>query len=133
VIAHYQGTDSAMDQACPLQIEKLGILGMVNLMFPMSFLFSTLVGGCIGGVLRLFKLRRKERAEWYWLVSEGMLVGLVFVAALSAGIGSVTGTLSPAVVGSEVGAFAIAALSGFVGTAALDYFTKNLFKTDSPR
>jgi hypothetical protein len=127
VIAHYEGTDQATDQICPLQIEKLGILGMVNLLFPMTLLFATVAGGCAGGTLRMFKLRRTRRAQWYWLLPEGILVGLVFVAALSAGLGSATGVLSSSVVGHEAGAFAIAALTGFLGTAALDYFTKNLF------
>ena len=47
-------------------------------------------------------------------------------------LGSATGPLSPAVVGTEIGAFAVAALSGFAGTSALDYFTKNLLKAQKP-
>lgn len=132
VIAHYSGADPATDQVCPLAIEKLGLLGMLSLMFPVSFLFATLAGGAAGGALRLRKLRRKQRSQWYWVIPEGILVGLVFVAAVSAGLGSATGSFSPAVVGSEPGAFAVAALSAFMGTSALDYLTKNLWKTQPP-
>lgn len=106
----------------PQTFYRFGLSGMINLVFPMTFLFATVAGRCSGGTLRLFKLRRKKRAEWYWLIPEGVLVGLVVVAALSAGLGNATGILSPTVVGNEVGAFAIAALSGFLGTSALDYF-----------
>lgn len=35
------------------------------------------------------------------------------------------------IAGSEIGAFAIAALSGFMGTSALDYFTANLLKKEA--
>jgi hypothetical protein len=130
----YQGNPSVtarsdlgeLTQAVP--VEDLGLLALIEIIFPLPFLFAALLGGGLGGFLRAF---RQSPGSWKRIVrrvAEGCLVGVLVVGALSVGIA--VGNFSPAVVGRELGAFVIAGLAGYVGTAVLDKLAKTVFKTD---
>lgn len=109
------------EKTVTIPVEKLGVVGMIELILPIPFLFAAAVGGAIGGLLRASQKRFKH---WQWQICEGVLVSVVIVAALSAGfqLGSLTGNM----VGQVVGVFAVAAICGYTGAALLDRLAKQV-------
>lgn len=102
-----------------IPVERFGLGGMIGLILPGPLLFAAVIGGAIGGLLRAAQKKFKRLP---WLVCEGILVGIVVVAALSAGFQ--LGNVGSSMVAKAVGVFAVAALSGFVGAVLLDKLAK---------
>jgi len=109
------------ERTVTVPVERLGIVGMIELILPIPFLFAAAIGGAIGGVLRA---SQKKFKRWPWQICEGILVAVVIVTALSAGFqfGSLTGSM----VGKAVGVFAVAAICGYTGAALLDKLAKQV-------
>lgn len=87
---------------------------------PWAFLIAALVGGAAGGLSRCFRKRPPEEPPPRPVANlvEGCLVGLVAVAAVTAGL--VIGDLPAPALGTELGAFVVAALGGYYGAPLLD-------------
>jgi hypothetical protein len=113
-----------------IPFDRLGLLGWVRLLFPIPVLFAVLAGGVAGGLLRSFHPARKHRSEWYWLLVEGLLAGVVLVALASSGLAVLPHPVAPGLAGSVLGAFALAALGGYYGTRLIDRATRNLLKPE---
>ncbi|HKS35562.1 MAG TPA: hypothetical protein VJW76_00130 [Verrucomicrobiae bacterium] len=109
------------ERTVTVPVERLGVVGMIELILPIPFLFAAAIGGAIGGILRA---SQKKFKRWPWQICEGILVATVIVAALSAGfqLGSLTGSM----VGKAVGVFAVAAICGYTGAALLDRLAKQV-------
>ena len=100
-------------------MERFGVGKMIGLIMPGHLLVAAVIGGAIGGLLRAAQKKFKRLP---WLVCEGILVGIVVVAALSAGFQ--LGNVGSNMVAKAVGVFAVAALAGFVGAVLLDKLAK---------
>jgi len=109
------------ERTVTVPVERLGVVGMVELILPIPFLFAAAIGGAIGGVLRA---SQKKFKRWLWQICEGILMAVVIVAALSAGFQ--LGSLSGSMVGKAVGVFAVAAICGYTGAALLDKLAKQV-------
>ena len=110
----------------------------VQFVFPISYLIAAIVGGCLGGAGRWYRVSKagpepnrkakrkteqnaetkREQKLWYRYVAEGCLVGFLIVAAVAAGV--MVAHLPTTVVGTELGALVIATAGGFSGAPMLD-------------
>jgi hypothetical protein len=118
-------------EAFSVPIERLGIRGLVQQVFPGPVLFAVLLGGGAGGFLRTFKARRRRRSAWYWFVAEGCLSGVIFVAVLMAvGVARVLPAAGAAVAFTGLAVFGLAALAGYLGTHAIDFVANRLFQSE---
>jgi hypothetical protein len=90
----------------------------VTFAFPATFLLAALLGGCAGGAGSIFRHRARKPSTWRKWILEGCIVGLIIVAAAAGGI--VVFNLPTAVLGTELGAFLLAAFSGYLGAPVLD-------------
>jgi hypothetical protein len=91
----------------------------VECTFPLSLVIGTLLGGALGGFGRVFRKPELFKHK-YRVILEGTVCGLLIFAAAAAGI--VLFTFPPGIIGSELGAFVIAAIAGYTGSAILDHF-----------
>jgi hypothetical protein len=115
IIAYYQNTNSA----CPLTLQRLTAWEMTQMILSLPMLFAGLVGGFMGGLLRLFKGTSWKPVRVARLLAEGVVVGVVTVTLLLSGLlhAQIAGlSTSPKV----VLAFALAAVAGSVGAHFLD-------------
>jgi hypothetical protein len=87
--------------------------------FPLSLIVGTILGGGLGGFGRLFRNQHLFKHK-YRIILEGALCGVLIFAAAAAGV--VVFTLPTGVIGSELGAFVIAAMAGYTGSVVLDRF-----------
>jgi hypothetical protein len=90
----------------------------VQFIFPYAFFLSAILGGSLGGCGRIFRHGRADFEHKRKWILEGAVAGFIIVAATAASI--VIFTLPTAVVGTELGAFVIASISGYVGSHVLD-------------
>ena len=86
--------------------------------FPYAFFLAAILGGCLGGCGRIFRQGKADfQRKRKWII-EGAVAGFIIVGATAAGI--VIFSLPTAVVGTELGAFVIASISGYIGSHVLD-------------
>ncbi|HVR35809.1 MAG TPA: hypothetical protein VMS21_08155 [Methylomirabilota bacterium] len=97
----------------------------IRFIFPLAFIVATVIGGCAGGGGRFFRNPTRSRSKRARLIMEGCLVGAVAVAAVTAGM--VIGGFPTPALGTELGAFVVAALSGYVGAPLLDRMVQRVF------
>jgi len=90
----------------------------VRLVFPLAAVVAALAGGALGGTARYIRNRQRRRTLLRRRAVEGMLVGLIVVAAAWAGLVGIR--MSTGVLGTPFGAFVLAALSGYLGSVVLD-------------
>jgi hypothetical protein len=99
----------------------------IRFTFPIGFLAATLLGGAAGGFLKsLRKAEQSEKRPGPFMV-EGCVMGLVAVAAITAGL--VIGDFPLPAIGTEVGAFLVAAASGYYGAPLMDRIVNTVFKS----
>jgi hypothetical protein len=104
---------------------------VIKFIFPSGFILATLLGGAVGGWGRCMRHNvRSSRKRRRW-VGEGCLVGVVTVAAVTAGL--MLGTVSFPAMGTELGAFVMSALSGYVGAPLLDRLAERAFPSPPPQ
>lgn len=121
VTAHYQTAQTTR----PLTLQKLSAWRLTQMILPPPMLFAAVVGGLMGGLLRLFKSDGWNGRRTARFLGEGVVVGIVTVAMLLAGLlhqqlaGLAT---SPKV----VLAFSLAAAAGSVGAHFLDQTIRRL-------
>jgi hypothetical protein len=94
----------------------------VTFTFPLAFALAGIVGGCLGGTTRLFRHRRQSRNSPLRFVWEGGAAGVLAVGAVTAGM--LASGLPASVVGTELGAFMIAAVGGYAGAPWVDRLTR---------
>ena len=97
----------------------------IRLVFPTAALGGATLGGCLGGVTRYLRNRRKGRALLPRRILEGLLVGLIVVGAVWAGLVAVD--VSTGILGTPFGAFVLGALSGYLGCVVLDQVARKTF------
>jgi hypothetical protein len=97
----------------------------IRYIFPVAYILATVIGGCAGGGGRSLRNQTRSRSKRLRLVTEGCLVGTVAVAAVTAGM--VIGGFPTPALGTELGAFVVAALSGYVGAPLLDRLVQRVF------
>lgn len=97
----------------------------LRLVFPLAAALATVIGGGLGGAARYLHKRHKKSSLLARRLIEGVIVGVIFVGAVWAGLVSVK--LSAGILSTPFGAFALAALSGYVGCAILDRVTEQAF------
>jgi hypothetical protein len=97
----------------------------IKLVFPIAPIVAALVGGALGGSARYLRNKGKRQSLLVRRVIEGMLVGLILVAATWAGLVSVD--VSTGILGTPFGAFVLGALSGYLGCVVLDQVAKKTF------
>jgi hypothetical protein len=108
-----------------LELEKLTIPVMTQMIISIPMLFAALAGGLIGGLLRLFKGAKWGITRILHYLAEGATVGLVTVTMLLAGLlHSQIAELSAQP--QLVLAFALAAAAGSVGAHFLDKTVNHL-------
>jgi hypothetical protein len=115
------------EQPITLEFEKLGLNDFLLLFFPLPVFYATFTGGVLGGLLRTRQPTRKRRTEWYWLVFEGVVVGLFLMAAVAAGL-MAPFNLAPDLRLSVPAGFALGLVGGLYGTRLIDKWTKNRFE-----
>jgi hypothetical protein len=92
---------------------------------PVGFLVAVLLGGVIGGLAKSFGAKDGGSISRIRLIAEGSVVGLVFVAAVTAGL-MILSFPFPAL-GTELGAFLLAAISGYYGAPVMDHLVGIVF------
>lgn len=115
ITAYYQTTNSTRE----LTLQRLTPWEMTQMIISAPMLFAALVGGLIGGLLRLFKGAKWKPSRILHYLAEGGVVGLVTVTMLLSGLlhNQVAGmSASPQL----VLAFSLAAAAGSVGAHFLD-------------
>lgn len=115
ITAYYQTTNTMRE----LILQRLTPWEMTQMIISAPMLFAALVGGLIGGLLRLFKGANWKPARILHYLAEGGVVGLVTVTMLLSGLlhNQVAGmSASPQL----VLAFSLAAAAGSVGAHFLD-------------
>ena len=115
VTAYYQMTNTTRE----LVLQPLTASAMAQMIISRPMLFAALVGGVIGGLLRLFKASKWQPKRILHYLAEGVAVGLVTVTMLLSGL------LHNQVAGMSaqpqlVLAFSLAAAAGSVGAHFLD-------------
>ncbi len=121
VTAHYLTATNTV----PLQLQKLTLPVMTQMIISKPMLFAALVGGLIGGLLRLFKGSKWGIKRILHFLAEGLTVGLVTVALLLAGF--LHGQIAELSAQPQlVLAFALAAAAGSVGAHFLDQAVNHL-------
>jgi hypothetical protein len=115
VAAYYRMTNTTRE----LVLQPLTASAMTQMIISRPMLFTALVGGLIGGLLRLFKACKWEPKRVLRYLAEGVAVGLVTVTMLLSGL------LHHQVAGMSaqpqlVLAFSLAATAGSVGAHFLD-------------
>ena len=99
----------------------------IRLVFPVAATVAAVGGGMLGGAARYIRNRNKQRRALLGLrLTEGMLVGVIFVGAAWAGLVMVD--MSTGIFGTPFGAFVLAALSGYLGCVVLDKVAARTFK-----
>ena len=95
-------------------------------MFPWAYIATAILGSLIGAAVRALQRKEKDRLAPLRVLAEGVLVGVVTLAAALVGLSF---HLLPAdVIGTEVGAFILSALAGYVGLPMMDRLVKLVFK-----
>jgi hypothetical protein len=115
ITAYYQTTNTTR----VLTLQRLTPWGMTQMIISAPMLFAALVGGLIGGLLRLFKGGKWKPSRLVHYLIEGGVVGLVTVTMLLSGLlhNQIAGmSASPQL----VLAFSLAAAAGSVGAHFLD-------------
>ena len=103
----------------PLELEKLNLLAMTQMIISIPMLFAAAIGGLAGGLLRLFKSSKFGFPRAVRFMMEGMLVGVVAVAMLLAGL--LCGAIAKFTVPPQlILSFGFAAAAGSVGAHFLD-------------
>ncbi len=97
----------------------------VRLVFPMAAVVAAVLGGALGGGARYLRNRRHKSSLLARRLTEGVLVGVLFVGAAWAGL--VTTEMNAGVLSTPFGAFVLAAFSGYLGCVVLDRIAKRLF------
>lgn len=122
------------EEGVTAQVARFSTTQAIRLIFPVAAVVAAIAGGAIGGMARSFRHRRDARKQKPLLARrliEGILVGVIFVAAAWAGLVAIK--LGAGVLGTPFGAFVLAALSGYVGCALLDRLTKRTFESLTPK
>jgi hypothetical protein len=101
----------------------------VRLAWPVAPIVAALVGGWVGGYLRFLRLKQRRPLLVKRLV-EGVLAGLLFTAAVWAGLVAVLDTAG--VLGTPLGAWVLAALGGYAGSAVLDPLVRRVTGAGAP-
>jgi hypothetical protein len=101
----------------------------VRITLPLAPLVAALLGGLIGGGLRFLKLKQR-RALLERRLIEGALTGLVFTAAVWAGLVATLDTTG--VLGTPFGAWVLAALGGYGGSSLLDHLMQRITGQQQP-
>jgi len=115
VTAYYQMTNTTRE----LVLQPLTAVAITQMIISLPMLFAALVGGLIGGLLRLFKRSKWQLKQILRYLTEGAAVGLVTVTMMLAGLlHSEVSVLSAQP--QLVLAFALAAAAGSVGAHFLD-------------
>ncbi len=102
----------------------------VHVVFPMAALLATLAGGALGGAARYLRNKHRRTGLLAHRLTEGMLVGVLFVGAAWAGL--VTVDVSGGILSTPFGAFVLAAFSGYLGCVVLDWVAKRTFRGLKP-
>jgi|GEM_PF-2481688 len=115
VTAYYQMTNTTRE----LVLRPLTASAMTQMIISRPMLFASLVGGLIGGLLRLFKGPKWRAGRVVRYLAEGAAVGLVTVTMLLSGLlhGELAGMAAQP---QLVLAFSLAAAAGSVGAHFLD-------------
>lgn len=113
-----------------ISLEDVGFSRLMGDIFPLPFLFAALVGGCVGGSVRLLQDSRAFRIPELRRILLGALVGLIVAGAASVRL--TLGDLAQTIVGQPASIFIIAAVAGYVGTPALDALAQKLGITSKP-
>jgi hypothetical protein len=123
LVARYQMTNST----CNLMLQPLTVSTMIQMVISKPMLFVALVGGFLGGTLRVFKYSRWSSKLIVRFLVEGMLVGLITVIMLLAGL---LHKLLDGIGGQSqlTLAFGLATAAGSVGAHFLDAYINSLWK-----
>lgn len=97
----------------------------VQLVFPVAPIVAAVIAGALGGAARCFRRKSRPRGLLLRRAVEGVLVGVILVGAAWAGLVAVN--VGSGVLGTPFGAFVLAALGGYVGTALLDRVARRTF------
>ena len=102
----------------------------IRLVLPIAAMLAAVIGGGLGGGARFLRNKGKKTALLTRRLVEGILVGVLFVAAAWTGL--VTVDLGAGVLSTPFGAFVLAGLSGYVGCAVLDRVAEKTFRGLKP-
>ncbi len=90
----------------------------VRAAFPFLSIAAAVFGGVLGGSARYLRNKRRSKSLFARRVVEGVLVGVLFVAAAWAGMVSIE--INAGILTTPFGAFVLAAFSGYLGCLVLD-------------
>jgi hypothetical protein len=121
ITAHYLTATNTI----PLKLQRLTTWSITQMIISKPMLFASLMGGLIGGLLRLFKGSKWGAKRIAHYLAEGVTVGLVTVTLLLAGL--LQNQIAELSTQPQlVLAFALAAAAGSVGAHFLDKTVNHL-------
>jgi hypothetical protein len=101
-----------------IEIEKLGLWGMITQLCPGPTLFLVMVGSAGGGFLQFRRTRKsgKRAKAWYWILIEGLVAGPIILAlVVGLGVNLPIGRVGASTLASPWAWLAISAIGGYGG------------------